>query len=148
MTTAPDLPTGPFTGAAARLVDTDRDAMAAAAARHAQLTKPAGSLGRLEELGILLAGITGRCPPPVAARPPSSRCSPAITAWSHRASRRGRRRSPRRWSRTSPRGGAAINVLARQVGAAVHVVDVGVAADRRRRRRRARTARCARAPTT
>ncbi len=28
-----------------------------------QLTKPPGSLGRLEELAVRLAGITGICPP-------------------------------------------------------------------------------------
>jgi nicotinate-nucleotide--dimethylbenzimidazole phosphoribosyltransferase len=37
----------------------DKAAMAAARERQAQLTKPAGSLGRLEELSIQLAGITG-----------------------------------------------------------------------------------------
>lgn len=38
----------------------DRAAMDAAARRQAQLAKPPGSLGRLEELSIQLAGITGR----------------------------------------------------------------------------------------
>lgn len=37
----------------------DEDAMAAARARQAQLAKPPGSLGRLEDLSIQLAGITG-----------------------------------------------------------------------------------------
>ena len=37
----------------------DRDAMAAARERQAQLAKPPGSLGRLEELSVQLAGITG-----------------------------------------------------------------------------------------
>ena len=37
----------------------DEAAMAAARARQAQLAKPPGSLGRLEELSIQLAGITG-----------------------------------------------------------------------------------------
>src|SRR5258706_8859112 len=30
-----------------------------------QLTKPPGSLGRLEELVVRLSGITGLCPPPL-----------------------------------------------------------------------------------
>ena len=30
-----------------------------------QLTKPPGSLGRLEELVVRLSGISGRCPPPL-----------------------------------------------------------------------------------
>lgn len=38
----------------------DEAAMAAARARQAQLAKPPGSLGRLEELSIQLAGITGK----------------------------------------------------------------------------------------
>src|SRR6185436_20241100 len=37
---------GPFADAAARVVSVDRDAAAAATTRQAQLTKPAGSLGR------------------------------------------------------------------------------------------------------
>ena len=38
----------------------DKDAMEAAVARQAQLAKPPESLGRLEELSIQLAGITGK----------------------------------------------------------------------------------------
>ena len=38
----------------------DEEAMAAARERQAQLAKPPGSLGRLEELSIQLAGITGK----------------------------------------------------------------------------------------
>lgn len=38
----------------------DRSAMTAAEAYHARLAKPPGSLGRLEEISIQLAGITGR----------------------------------------------------------------------------------------
>ena len=38
----------------------DRDAMAAARERQAQLAKPPGSLGRLEDLSVQLAGITGK----------------------------------------------------------------------------------------
>src|SRR6266566_2715454 len=43
----------------------DQEAMRRAAARQAELTKPAGSLGVLEELSIRLAGITGRLDPPL-----------------------------------------------------------------------------------
>ena len=42
----------------------DVAAVAEATARQADLTKPPGSLGRLEALGIQLAGIAGTCPPP------------------------------------------------------------------------------------
>ena len=38
----------------------DEAAMAAAKARQDMLTKPAGSLGRLEELSIQLAGVMGK----------------------------------------------------------------------------------------
>lgn len=38
----------------------DEAAMAAARERQAQLAKPPGSLGRLEDLSIQLAGITGK----------------------------------------------------------------------------------------
>ena len=38
----------------------DATAMADARARQAQLAKPPGSLGRLEDLSIQLAGITGQ----------------------------------------------------------------------------------------
>ena len=43
-----------------RVTPLDGAAMAAARARQAQLAKPPGSLGRLEELSVQLAGITGR----------------------------------------------------------------------------------------
>src|SRR5207302_4426156 len=45
----------------------DESAMRLAAARQARLTKPAGSLGRLEDLAVRLAGITGRIDPPLQA---------------------------------------------------------------------------------
>jgi hypothetical protein len=43
----------------------DLEAMRDATARQQRLTKPAGSLGRLEELSIRLAGMTGRLDPPL-----------------------------------------------------------------------------------
>jgi len=47
------------------------DAAAAEEARRRQLwlTKPPGSLGLLEEVGARLAGMAGRCPPPVPESP-------------------------------------------------------------------------------
>ncbi|HZD68725.1 MAG TPA: nicotinate-nucleotide--dimethylbenzimidazole phosphoribosyltransferase, partial [Actinomycetes bacterium] len=55
----------------ARLVaavpELDAAAGTAAERRQAQLIKPLGSLGRLEELGVRLAAMAGRCPPPVPA---------------------------------------------------------------------------------
>ena len=43
----------------------DAEAMAAARQRQAMMTKPAGSLGQLEDVSIQLAGLAGSCPPPL-----------------------------------------------------------------------------------
>ena len=43
----------------------DEDAVRAARQRQESLTKPSGSLGRLEDVSVRLAGIAGRCPPPL-----------------------------------------------------------------------------------
>src|SRR5829696_660672 len=47
----------------------DQQAHRQAVARHLELTKPAGSLGRLEELGVWLAACQGMCPPRPFTRP-------------------------------------------------------------------------------
>ena len=118
---------GPFAEAAANVLPPDSDARAAAAARQAQLTKPAGSLGRVEELGATLAAITGRCPPPVPTRPVV-----AVFAGDHGVVASGVTPWPQAITAAMVAnfagGGAAINAIARQVGAHVQVVDVGVAA--------------------
>jgi nicotinate-nucleotide--dimethylbenzimidazole phosphoribosyltransferase len=105
----------------------DLDAQAAARARHDTLTKPPGSLGRLEALALQLAAITGQLCPPVA------RKAIIVMAGDHGVTAEGVSAYP---ASVTPqmvlnfvRGGAAINVLARQAGARVTVVDVGVAAD-------------------
>lgn len=49
-----------FERALATLAGPDRDALAEARARQGQLAKPLGSLGRLEELAIFIAGWQGR----------------------------------------------------------------------------------------
>lgn len=46
----------------------NQEVMTAAQTRQIQLTKPEGSLGRLESLSIQLAGITGRLDPPLTNR--------------------------------------------------------------------------------
>ncbi len=99
----------------------------AARARQAVLTKPGGSLGRLEELSIQLAGITGQPLPSV------NRKAVIVMAADHGIAREGVSAYP---PEVTPQmvlnflhGGAAINVLTRQAGARVVVVDVGVAAD-------------------
>ena len=105
----------------------DEDAQQAARARQDQLTKPQGSLGRLEALSIQLAGIT------VNPRPRFHQPVIITMAADHGIARQGVSAYP---SEVTPqmvlnflRGGAAINVLARHIGARVVVVDMGVAAD-------------------
>jgi nicotinate-nucleotide--dimethylbenzimidazole phosphoribosyltransferase len=106
----------------------DGEAMQAARERHDRLTKPPGSLGALEELGAQLAGIAGACPPPVPASP-----AVAVFAAAHGVVGSGVTPWPQEVTAQMvanfAAGGAAINAVARQVGAAVCVVDVGVAAD-------------------
>ena len=51
----------------AEILELDPEAMAAARARQDTLTKPLGSLGRLEDLSVQLAGIFGRRRPRFAA---------------------------------------------------------------------------------
>ena len=103
--------------------------MASRGEHQARLTKPAGSLGELEELSVRLAGLAGGLPAAAAGAGRSSRSSPATTACTPRASRPGRRRSPRRWSPTSSPAAPRSTRFARQAG---------VSGDRRRRRRRRR----------
>ena len=117
-----------FEACAARVAPLDERAMAAAAARHDQLTKPPGSLGRLEALGIRLAGIAGTSPPP---RPEPA--AVAVFAADHGVVASGVTPWPQdvtaQMVANFQRGGAAINAIAAQVGAVVRVVDVGVATD-------------------
>ncbi len=117
-----------FATAAQRVQPLDTAARDAALRRHDQLLKPRGALGRLETLGVQLAAITGRCPPPVPARP-----AVAVFAADHGVVASGVTPWPQEVTAqmvaTFATGRAAINALARQVGATVHVVDVGVARD-------------------
>src|SRR5438876_694673 len=105
----------------------DEGAMQQAAARQARLTKPAGSLGRLEDLTVRLAGMTGRIDPPL-------REAVVFTlAADHGVAAEGVSAYPREVTAQMVlnflRGGAAINVLAREVHARVVVADIGVDAD-------------------
>ncbi len=90
-----------------------------------QLTKPPGSLGRLEELARRLAEISGKCPPGIR--------HPVIftLAGDHGVVEAGVSAYPQivtaQMVENFLRGGAAVNVLARHVGARVVVADLGVA---------------------
>ncbi len=105
----------------------DSAAIAAARERQDQLTKPQGSLGRLEALSIQIAGITAK------PRPGLRHKVIAVMAGDHGVVAEGVSAFPQE---VTPQmvlnflhGGAAINVLARHVGARVEVVDMGVAVD-------------------
>ena len=58
-------PVDPLAEVIAAIAPPDAAAMAAAAQRQDRMTKPRGSLGMLEEVSVRLAGLAGRCPPPV-----------------------------------------------------------------------------------
>jgi nicotinate-nucleotide--dimethylbenzimidazole phosphoribosyltransferase len=106
----------------------DASAAEAARERHRRLLKPPGSLGRIEELGMRLAAIAGECPPPVPESP-----AVVVCAGDHGVLEQGVSPWPREVTATMVenfcRGGAAVNALAKGVGARVSVLDVGVASD-------------------
>lgn len=104
----------------------DEAAMESARRRQNNLTKPHGSLGRLEDLSIKIAGITG------SPLPKLERKAIITMAADHGVVAEGTSLYPQE---VTPQmvynflgGGAAINVLGRHVGTRVVVVDMGVAA--------------------
>jgi len=103
----------------------DQKAMEQARLRQQQLTKPPGSMGRLEEIAIQMAGITHEVLPVL------QRKAVIIMAADHGVTAEGVSAYP---SAVTPQmvlnflsGGAAINALAQHAGAEVVVVDIGVA---------------------
>ena len=103
----------------------DKEAMAEALKRQNDLTKPQGSLGQLESLSVQIAGIKGN------PRPRFIHKVIFTLAGDHGVTKEGVSAYP---SEVTPqmvynflRGGAAINVLARYVGARVVIADLGVA---------------------
>ena len=109
------------------IVPLDEGAMAAARARQDQLTKPLGSLGRLEDLSIKLAGIFGQATPSI------RRKTVILAAGDHGVVAEGVSAYPQDVTPAMVMnflgGGAAINVLAKHAGADIIVLDAGVAAD-------------------
>jgi nicotinate-nucleotide--dimethylbenzimidazole phosphoribosyltransferase len=109
-----------------RIRPLDHAAMDAARARQAQLVKPPGSLGRLEDLAVWLAGVTGQARPRVKARvvvaaadhgvavEHVSAFPPEVTA---------------QMLATFLNGGGAVSVLAGETRAGLVCVDAGVNAD-------------------
>jgi len=104
----------------------DEPAMAAARELQARLTKPAGSLGALEELSVRLAGLAGACPPPL-----PTPATVAVFAGDHGVHAQGVTPWPQEVTAQMVlnfvAGGAVVNAFARQAGADVMVIDVGVA---------------------
>jgi nicotinate-nucleotide--dimethylbenzimidazole phosphoribosyltransferase len=106
----------------------DPDAAAAARARQDSLTKPPGSLGRLEDLSVWVAACQGVCPPRQFARP-----RVVVFAADHGVAAAGVSAYPAEVTAQMvanfDAGGAAINVLAEAAGASVRVVDIAVDTD-------------------
>jgi nicotinate-nucleotide--dimethylbenzimidazole phosphoribosyltransferase len=102
----------------------DSASMAAARSRLNALTKPPGSLGRLEDLGVWLAGVQATPLPAVKHR------TIVVAAADHGVAARGVSAYPPEVTAQMVAnflaGGAAINVLARRARAEVVVVDAGV----------------------
>lgn len=103
----------------------DAGVAAAARARQDTLTKPRGSLGRLEDLSVWLASCQGVCPPR-----PLERARVVVFAGDHGVARSGVSAYPpevtAQMVANFEAGGAAINVLAGVAGATVRVADVAV----------------------
>lgn len=99
----------------------------AAQARQQQLTKPPGSLGSLELLAQRLAGMQSR------EKPDLDNIHITVFAADHGVAEEGVSAFPQEVTvemiRNFSRGGAAICVLAKQLGASLEVVDVGAASD-------------------
>lgn len=109
-----------FETALAALPAPDRAARDAAAARQAQLTKPPGSLGQLEEIALFVAGWHGT------ARPRVARGRALVFAGNHGVVARGVSAFPAavtaQMVANFAAGGAAINALAAAAGLALSVV--------------------------
>ena len=109
----------------AAIAPLDEGAVAAARNRQARMTKPAGSLGVLEDVSVQLSGLAGVCPPPL-----PSPAAVAIFAADHGVHAQGVTPWPQAVTAQMVgnflAGGAVVNAFAAQAGAEVVVVDVGV----------------------
>ena len=107
----------------------DPAARAAAVERQAVLTKPTGALGRLEDLSLWLCSVQGVCPPR-----PLEHVRVVVFAGDHGVARTAATSAyppevTAQMVLNFLAGGAAVNVLARQTGATVRVVDMSVDVD-------------------
>ena len=112
----------------AEIAPPDARAAVAARRRQAMLAKPAGALGRLEDLSVWVAACQGDCPPR-----PFQRARVVVFAGDHGVARAGVSAYPAEVTgqmvAAIESGGAAINVLAETAGATVRVVDIAVDRD-------------------
>ncbi|MFH1259260.1 MAG: nicotinate-nucleotide--dimethylbenzimidazole phosphoribosyltransferase [Elusimicrobiota bacterium] len=110
-----------------KIAGLDSDLLRRTQERLDNLTKPPGSLGRLEELARMIVGMTGK------ANPSLDNKVIFTLAADHGAAEDGVSAYPREVTAQMVynflNGGAAINVLAKHAGARVVVVDLGVAVD-------------------
>lgn len=110
------------------VVPPDPDAERAARSRQQTLTKPPGSLGRLEDLSIWVAACQGVCPPHQ-----FQRARVVVFAGDHGVTAGGVSAFPSEVTAQMvanfDTGGAAINVLAELAGAGVRVADIAVNTD-------------------
>lgn len=124
---APSTPSLVIAEALTRITSTSDTAGTAAANRQGELTKPPGSLGRLEELATRIAAIRDE------ARPRLEQRLIVVAAGDHGVTSQGVSAYPAEVTGQMVAnflaGGAAINVLADHAGARVRVVDAGVATD-------------------
>ena len=118
------LPFDDFRALVATMPGPDSAAEEAVRARDATLTKPAGSLGRLEEIAAWLAAWQGRAPPAV------NRPLVAVFAGNHGVSARGVSAFPAAVTRQMvdnfAAGGAAINQICAANGLALKVYDLAL----------------------
>ncbi len=105
----------------------DKAAMSAARQRLDQLTKPPGSLGRLEALAIQLAGMQAK------SLPSTSRKALVLMAGDHGVTAEGVSPYPsvvtQQMIHNFLDGGACANVLAKRFGLDLYVADIGVNGD-------------------
>ncbi|AIQ16435.1 nicotinate-nucleotide--dimethylbenzimidazole phosphoribosyltransferase [Paenibacillus sp. FSL H7-0357] len=110
-----------------RIVPADEQAILRAEDRLNSLTKPPGSLGRLEALAVRLAGISG------VEQPSYGKRTVVVMAADHGVCSEGVSAFPQevtvQMAHNFLSGGAAVNVLARQGGAEVKLVDIGIGGD-------------------
>lgn len=106
----------------------DAETLQAALARQNTLTKPPGSLGRLEDLSVWVASCQGVCPPRQ-----FQRARVVVFAGDHGVTAAGVSAFP---AEVTPQmvanfdaGGAAINVITTVAGATVRVADIAVDAE-------------------